>query len=259
MITLLCLGLFFSCVEESKENFNETPLEIRKDIIPKTKLDSSFVYEHSDSLKIVKGVIPYWKWGDYIADHYWEEPGKTRLSFPGFRVKIDGKFDIERHNDTLSLFEDVGWYFEGRSWYISADNKSDKFEIELAVKQNIHEQMDYAWYSDSNFDEEKWYKNQYQHSEMSSFYQVEDSAGHYRIPWVHYDPAFFEAKYVKKYNLDTCSNHVDGEMGGTQATMIIHDKKCVFHTEYGLIKIIKTSVDGNKTEHFFKIQYSYGC
>jgi hypothetical protein len=259
LIFILSLGLIVSCSSESVEILAEETVPSIVEIIPKTRLDPTHVYKQSDSLKRLKGIIPYWNWEDYYTGNYWEEPGKTRLSFPGFRVKIDGKFDTQRSNDTLSLFEDVGWYFEGRTWYISADNKSDQFEIELAVKQNINEQFDYTFYDDSTFDAEKWFANSYTHTEISAFYPVEDSAGHYRLPWVHADPTFFEAKYIQKYDLDTMSNYIDSDGGGNFASIRIKGRSCIYSTEYGLVKITRTTQAGLKSAHYFKIEYSYGC
>ena len=259
LIPTLLLACTADVTEESTTGTIHSIEETGDHLMPKQNFDSLSIFTHKDSLLAIKGIIPFWKWGDYNPDWYWNEPGKTRLVFPGFRVKIDGKFETARRNDTLSLFEDVGWYFEGRTWFISADNKTDKFDISLAAMQYIYEQYDPKMNDDPTFDDEKWFANRYEAKELSTFYPIEDSSGYYRIPWVHTDGKYFEDKYIKKYKLDTSSHYIPGEMGGSRASMKVNGVNCCFYNEYGLIKITKTTAEGVKSDHYFKIEYSYGC
>lgn len=204
--------------------------------------------------------IKYWAWGDYKPWWYDDNPGRTTLRYKDFKFRIDGLFSTERwdhKDDTLLIHEDVGWYLPGRSMWIDAANDSDQFEVYLSVDQRIWEQFDYKWYDDPDFSWEEWEKQSYQRIERSDYYALEDSAGYFRIPGDF--TTFFHDKFLEEYEYDTCSNYVSSEGGGSVATFLINNKPCCWMAEYGVIKIIRTSPVGIKSEHFFKVFYSYGC
>ena len=251
---IILFGSFCSCSEEKlAESQTETEYQIDSMKLSANPLNGDTIFAHQDTIK-------YWKWEDYGPYQYWEEPGLTTMRFKDFKFRIDGDFSKEswgEPKDTMFINEDVGWYLPGRSMWIEAKNESDKFEVSLAVEQRIWEQFDYAWYQDTAFDYSKWEAQSYQRSERSDFYPLEDSSGYFRIPSSFSN--FFHDRFLEEYEYDTLTNYVSSEGGGSYATFAINGKPCCWQADYGIIKITRTTVAGIKSEHFFKVFYSYGC
>jgi hypothetical protein len=242
----------FSCENDPSIETEEGP-----------EIDTLNLLDHhlnGDSVIAHRDTIEYWKWGDYKPWWYDDNPGRTTMRFKDFKFRIDGNFSKESWNekdDTMHISEDVGWYLPGRSMWIDAENDSDKFEVYLAVEQRIWEQFDYKLYDDPNFSWEDWDAQSYERLERSEYYALEDSASNYRIHGEF--TTFFHDRFLEEYEYDTCSNFVSSEGGGSYASFLINNKPCCWIAEYGIIKIIQTKSDGTKSEHFFKVYYSYGC
>ncbi|MFT4602836.1 MAG: hypothetical protein ACI857_003023 [Arenicella sp.] len=249
---ILSVLFLFSC---KSKNTSASATEIQIDtlnLIPH-ELNGDTVIAHADTIR-------YWRWDEYKASWYWEEPGVTTLRYNHFKYRIDGKFSKEaweERHDTLFINEDVGWYLQARTMWIDAENDSDKFEVALSVEQSIWEQFDYDWYQDSTFNHEKWDKESYSRMERSDYYALEDSAGHYKIPGDF--TGFFHDRFIEGHEYDTISNFVDSEGGGSYASFEINNKPCCWMADYGVFRITRITPQGIKSEHYFKVFYSYGC
>lgn len=205
--------------------------------------------------------IPYWKWTDENAGFKYLEPGLTKLRFSNFTFKIDGKMwrmEAERE-DTLTISEDVGHYLEGRNMWIESQDTSDRFELFMSVQQRIQEQYDYRVHDHPDFDWEKWDKEKVKLDIRSDYYRVRDSSGFFKLSWVHTDGDFFSDRFRQNHDFTDTTRHIDGEMGGSNATFFINNQFCIYWNDFAMFKIMKTAKDGTVSNHFFKLWYSYGC
>lgn len=251
-LTFIFYGLFFACGAPDLE-INGTQLSIEEPVIRPRALNEKKKNPHPFE-------IPYWE-SNSENDFSWMEPGLTKLRFSNFTFKIAGEMwrMEEDSRDTLTISEDVGYYLEGRKMWIESQDSSDRFELYMSVHQRINEQYDYRMHDAPDFDWENWEKEKVKFEIRSDYYRVRDSSGFYRLPWVQNDGGFFSKRFKSQHNYIDTLRHIDGEMGGSQATLFIQNKFCIYWNDFAMFKIVKTSKDGTITNHFFKMWYSYGC
>ena len=212
----------------------------------------------ADTIRKHEYFIPFWKWGEYQPNHYLENPGTTKIRFKDFTFKVDGLFETATNPETgrKVIYEEVGWYFQGRKFWIDSQNDSDTYALELAAYQTVNEQFNQAWWDDPKFDYENWDKKSLHYDELSSYYRIADSSDYHRISWTN---DFYEKRFIQTHETRDTMRYFPGEMGGSTATMIFKEQICIYGVEYGIIKITRTSPKGVKSEHFVEISYSYGC
>ena len=212
----------------------------------------------ADTIRKHEYFIPFWQWEKYEPSFYAEVPGTTNIRFKDFTFKVDGLFEIGKNPETGQdvIYEDVGWYFPGRKFWIDSKNDSDNYTLELAAFQRIEEQFDLNLWDGPNFDHEKWDKNSLHYTEMSAFYRLADSSGYHRISYTN---DFYEKRFIQTHETRDTMRYFPGEMGGSTATMVFKEKICVYGVDYGIIKITRTTPEGTISEHFVEISYSYGC
>lgn len=251
------LGLIVSCAAKEIESIASVPQTDSSPYLDSVR-EYSCLYQHNEIIT-TNDTIPFWH--DFNKNWYWDQPGRTTYRYHGWKFRVDGQFSKERwdNNKGPQLNEDVGWYLAGRDMWIEAENPNDSFIVQLAVHQYISEQLDWSLYDQTDFDYEKWERNAIQREEISDFYPLEQHQGKYRLVGAQYQGNFFEEKYIQKYELDTCSNYIPSEGGGNYASILIEGKKCVYHADYGILKITRLLPNGKHFDYTIQINYSYGC
>ena len=252
LVILFC-GLFLGCSPPENQDKGMQLSVNQAAIQPR-------VFAH-DSINKHPYEIRYWLHNS--EDNYFDsrKPEITKLRFSNFTFKIDGEmWRMEEENqDTLTISEDVGYYLEGRKMWIESQDTSDRFELYMSVQQRIQEQYDPKIHDKVDFDWEKWEKERVKIDIRSAYYKVQDSSGYYKLPWAHTGGEFFERRFKATHDYTDTTRHIDGEMGGSTATLFIQNKFCIYWNDFAMFKIVKTARDGKITNHYFKMWYSYGC
>lgn len=246
--------LFITLISCQKAEENNVGIQLKADespLMPRT--------QYIDSVNHHPYEIPFWNYDWEQLRFDYQEPGLTKLRFSNFTFKIAGEMWRMEDKDTLTISEDVGYYLEGRNMWIEGQDPTDRFELYMSVEQRIEEQYDYRIHDQPNFDWEKWEKERVKMNIRSEYYKVRDSAGIYRLPWVHTGDAFFEQRLKQNHDFTDTTRHIEGEMGGSNASFFIDNKFCVYWVDFAMFKIVKTAADGTESNHFFKMWYSYGC